>query len=150
MEQMSDPGSTGLRVYLVEDDPDHVMIISRAIRESGQQAEVDTADDGEAALATLRASESPPDLILLDINMPGLSGLEVLEQLKGDARLKQIPVVMLTSSELPADVARAYELGASGYISKPSYLHDLRAVLGNTLLYWSAMKRASADGRAMP
>ncbi len=146
---MSATDSTVLRVYLVEDDPDHVMIISRAIRESGQQTEIDTASDGEAALAALRASERPPDLILLDINMPGLSGLEVLAQLKSDARLKLIPVVMLTSSELPADVARAYELGASGYISKPSYLHDLRAVLGNTLLYWSAMKRASADGRAM-
>ena len=150
MEQMSATGPTALRVYLVEDDPDHVMIISRAIKEADQQAEVHAVDDGEAALAVLRTTEAPPDLILLDINMPGLSGLEVLAQLKGDARLKQIPVVMLTSSELPADVARAYELGASGYISKPSCLHDLRAVLGNTLLYWSAMKRASADGRAMP
>jgi DNA-binding NarL/FixJ family response regulator len=50
---------------------------------------------------------------------------------------------MLTSSDASSDVARAYELGASGYISKPSYFHDLRAVLGNTLLYWSAMRRAT-------
>ncbi len=147
MEQMSATDPTALRVYLVEDDPDHVMIISRAIRESGQQTEIDTADDGEVALATLRASESPPDLILLDINMPGMSGIDVLAAVKADPRLARVPVVMLTSSELPADVARAYELGASGYISKPSYLHDVRAVLGNTLLYWAAMRRAGGDGR---
>jgi hypothetical protein len=55
---------------------------------------------------------------------------------------------MLTSSDLPTDIARAYEMGASGYISKPSYIHDLRAVLGNTLLYWSAMRRARSEGQA--
>jgi DNA-binding response OmpR family regulator len=79
----------------------------------------------------------------LDINMPGLSGFDVLETVKADDRLKTVPVVMLTSSDASSDVARAYELGASGYISKPSYFHDLRAVLGNTLLYWSAMRRAT-------
>jgi len=60
--------------------------------------------------------------------------------------LKMIPVVMLTSSSMSADVARAYELGASGYITKPSYFQELRAVLGNTLLYWSAMRRAIQHG----
>ncbi len=91
----------------------------------------------------LRSAEPLPDLILLDINMPGLSGFDVLEAVKADERLKSVPVVMLTSSDASADVARAYELGASGYISKPNYFHDLRAVLGNTLLYWSAMRRAT-------
>lgn len=78
--------------------------------------------------------------------MPGLSGFDVLQALKADVRLRTAPVVMLTSSDASDDVARAYELGASGYISKPSYLHDLRAVLGNTLLYWSAMRRAVTQG----
>jgi CheY-like chemotaxis protein len=141
---MDNPAASDvLRIRLIDDDPDHVMFISRAIREVGPTAEVRTHQDGEEALAALHVDEPPPDLILLDINMAGLSGFEVLTILKRDQRLKRIPVVMLTSSALPNDMARAYELGANGYVSKPSYLQDLRAVLGNTLLYWSAMKRAT-------
>ena len=136
--------STKLRIYLIDDDPDHVLLISRAIREVGPVTEVSTRQDGAEALAELRALAVLPDMILLDINMGGLDGFEVLRAVKGDARLKAVPVVMLTSSALPTDVARAYELGASGYISKPSYLQDLRAVLGNTLLYWSAMRRTTS------
>ncbi len=139
--------TAALYVCLVDDDPDHVLIITRALREAHGGVAIEVYEDGEAVLAWLRRGEALPDLILLDINMPGLSGLEVLEQLKTDTRFKRIPVVMLTSSELEDDVARAYELGASGYISKPSYLHDLRAVMGNTLLYWSAMRRTTHSGR---
>ena len=131
-----------LRVLFVDDDPDHAVLITRAIKESDKTAEIQMASDGTEALALLRSAEDAPDLVLLDINMPGLSGLDVLAQIKEDAALRRLPVVMLTSSELSSDIARAYELGASGYISKPSLMHDLRAVLGNTLLYWSAMKRA--------
>lgn len=145
---MSATKQKGLSVCLVDDDPDHTILITRAIREASEAATVQPVADGGAALALLRASESYPDLILLDINMAGLSGFDVLTEVKADARLKRIPVVMLTSSELTADVERAYELGASGYICKPSYLQDLRAVLGNTLLYWSAMKRASVERSA--
>lgn len=139
---MSTPSATIAGICLIDDDPDHVTIISRAIRELDGDTRVQTLSDGGEALAWLTTTEHLPDLILLDINMPGLSGFDVLEALKADERLRRVPVVMLTSSDLSADVARAYELGASGFISKPSYLHDLRAVLGNTLLYWSAMRRA--------
>ncbi|MGI8477459.1 MAG: response regulator [Thermomicrobiales bacterium] len=138
-----DATETHLAVYLIEDDPDHTLIITRATRQISAEVRVSAIDDGEAALAVLREAEGPPDLILLDINMSGLSGFDVLAQLKADPRLKLVPVVMLTSSDMSSDVARAYELGASGYISKPNHLHDLRAVLGNTLLYWAAMKRAT-------
>ncbi len=132
-----------LRVLFVDDDPDHAVLITRAIKESDKTAEIQTASDGTEALALLHSAEgASPDLVLLDINMPGLSGLDVLARIKEDASLRRLPVVMLTSSELSSDIACAYELGASGYISKPSLMHDLRAVLGNTLLYWSAMKRA--------
>lgn len=143
---MIDSATPTLRVYLIDDDPDHVLLIGRAIREVGPTTDVRTRQDGEAALAELRALETLPDLILLDINMGGLDGFAVLTALKADARLRAIPVVMLTSSALSSDVARAYELGASGYISKPSYLQDLRAVLGNTLLYWAAMRRTTGAG----
>lgn len=145
---MSITDGAGLSVCLVEDDPDHTILITKAIREASEQSRIQAVTDGNAALDWLRACETAPDLILLDINMPGLSGFDMLVEVKGDARLKRIPVIMLTSSELTADVERAYELGASGYISKPSYLQDLRAVLGNTLLYWSVMKRSGAERSA--
>ena len=143
---MSTQDPPSLRVWVVDDDPVHTTIVTRTIRSTDQQAEIQTAQDGEAALEMLHTASRSPDLILLDINMPGLSGLELLAVLKRDSRLKRIPVVMLTSSELTDDIARAYELGASGYISKPTRAHDLRAALGNTLLYWSAMKRVVAGG----
>ena len=147
---MSLTETPALRVYLVEDDPDHALIIGRAIREHGPRTELRAVEDGEAALAALRADGTLPDLILLDVNLPGLSGFDLLHAVRADPRLARVPVVMLTSSELPSDVARAYELGASGYITKPSYLHDVRAVLGNTLLYWAALKRAGGAGEATP
>lgn len=138
-----------LSVMLIEDDPDHTLIITRAIKRVDASTHVLATDDGSAALHELRRAATPPDLILLDINMVGFSGFDVLAGLKADQNLRLIPVVMLTSSEVGSDIARAYELGASGYISKPSYLHDLRAVLGNTLLYWSAMKRPAATGEEL-
>lgn len=134
---------------MIDDDPDHVLIITRAIRDLEHKSVVFTAGDSEKALEWLRSNETNPDLILLDINLPGLSGFEVLTTVKSERQLKKIPVVMLTSSDDAFDVAHAYELGASGFISKPSYLEDLRAVLGNTLLYWSAMRRASTNGEVI-
>jgi len=133
--------ATTLRILLIDDDPDHVLLIRRALRDLGNERDVESLSDGEEALAWLDVAPEPPDLILLDINMPGLSGFEVLSRLRADERHKRVPVVMLTSSDAQADIARAYELGASGYIAKPSHYQDLRAVLGNTVLYWSAMRR---------
>ncbi len=132
---------TSLRVLLVEDNPDHVLLIRRAIRDLGGEHNVDTVNDGEHAITHLETTDLFPDLILLDINMPGYSGFDVLAWLRDSPRHKHIPVVMLTSSEAGSDVARAYELGASGYIPKPSHYQDLRALLNNTMLYWSAMRR---------
>lgn len=141
-------GDSRLYVYLIDDDPDHILLITRALRDTEHSAQARAFEDPQEALSALRDEPRLPDLILLDINMPGLSGFDVLEKLKADRKLMTIPVVMLTSSELSADVAKAYELGASGYISKPSYMHDIRAILGNTLLYWSAMKRATGSSEA--
>jgi CheY-like chemotaxis protein len=136
-----------LRILLVDDDPDHVLLIRRALRDLGNERDVDAVTDGGAALRRLRDDPHWPDLILLDINMPGLSGFDVLTEIRRDERLMRTPVIMLTSSDAQADVARAYELGASGYIAKPSHYQDLRAVLGNTMLYWAAMQRYDATRR---
>lgn len=138
--------NTPLRVLLVEDNPDHVLLIRRAIRDLGSDHDVETVDSGEQVFISLRSANPLPDLILLDINMPGYSGFDVLLRLRKDERLMRIPVVMLTSSEADTDIARAYELGASGYIAKPTHFQDLRAILGNTMLYWSAMRKHRMNG----
>ena len=130
-----------LKIMLVEDNIDHALLIRRAIKDLGGEHLVDSASDGQQALDSLESTDQAPDLILLDINMPGLSGFDVLERVRGDRQLQHIPVVMLTSSDANNDIAKAYELGASGYIAKPSHYQDLRGVLQNTLLYWSAMNR---------
>jgi len=137
-----------LTVLLVEDNVDHATIITRAIGDFDPLIDVHPVRDGESATVYLSQESAPPDLVLLDINMPGLSGFDVLEHIKGDPRLKAIPVVVLTSSELPSDITRAYQLGASGYVSKPTYLQDLRATLRNVMLYWSAMRRTDAGEHA--
>lgn len=140
-------GQFTLRVMVIDDNPDHTLLIRNALRDLGHEHGIETMSDGEQALTALRVSRQHPDLILLDINMPGYSGFDVLVQLRQHERLRFIPVVMLTSSETQADIARAYELGASGYITKPSHYQDLRAVLGNTMLYWSVMQRYDIPNR---
>jgi CheY-like chemotaxis protein len=142
------PAALPLRVFIIDDDPDHLLIIRRALDEAGLPVAVEQAEDAATALRLLVDGAVCPDLILLDINMPGLSGFDLLRAVKAEPVLRRTPVVMLTSSELLTDVERAYELGASGYISKPSKLPEMRAVLSHTLLYWSAMRRAGAAGRS--
>lgn len=143
---MTATDTSSLTVLLIEDDPDHRLLITRAIKGIVQESDVHTANDGATALAQMRSAELTPDVILLDLNMPGLSGFDVLREVKADPQLMMIPVAMLTSSDLPTDIARAYERGANGYVSKPSYLHDLRAVLGNVLRYCATVKRAAGEG----
>lgn len=140
---MKDQTPTALRVLIVDDEPDYLALITYGLQALAPQTVICTASSADEALQQLQAPAPAPNLILLDIRLPGPSGFEILRQVKQDARLRTIPVVMLTSSELPSDVQRAYELGASGYISKLSYEHDLPTVLSHTILYWSAMTRVA-------
>jgi len=140
---MKEYGREAFRVLIVDDEADYQVLIAHALRDVAPQADVVTASTSDEAMARLHGTDPAPDLVLLDIRLPGPSGFEVLRQVKADARLRYIPVVMLTSSELSTDVQRAYELGANGYISKLSYAYDLPTVLSHTMLYWSAMARAT-------
>ena len=118
------------RVLLAEDD--------RILRKAGETAlrkngyDVITAVDGEDALA--KARENPPDLVLLDVMMPKVHGFDVLRGLKGDARLRDIPVIMLTNLEQPADIKRAADGGAYGYLVKSNLnLDDLAVKVAEAL-----------------
>jgi len=111
-------------VLLVEDDPGDAMMIREAFEESKQHGELYLVGDGKQALSFLRraggfTTAPRPDLILLDLSLPGRDGLEILAEMKTDADLLTIPVVVLTSSRSPNDIQRCYSLHANAYVTKP-------------------------------
>ncbi|WP_055589632.1 response regulator [Peterkaempfera griseoplana] len=117
-------------VLLVEDDPADAMLIEDALLERGGARRLTHVADGVAALEHLRDPENArPDLIVLDLNMPRMNGREFLSVLKHDESLRAIPVVVLTTSAAPDDVAGAYQRHANAYVTKPVNLDDfIRAV----------------------
>jgi CheY-like chemotaxis protein len=132
-----------VRVLVAEDNDDHRFLTMRALREvKGVRTEVDGVVNGEEVLAYVTqqgdyAGKPLPHVIFLDLRMPKLNGLEVLERLKGDPELSCIPVVVLTSSDRAEDVDAAYRLGGNSYVTKP-VAQDLRRGLRNVVDYWTA------------
>jgi CheY-like chemotaxis protein len=123
---MAPDGEAGsmIQVLLVEDDPGDVLITKEAFEENKVRNQLNIVNDGVKALAYLRreaeyADALRPDLILLDLNLPKMGGHEVLEQIKSDADLCSIPVVVLTTSDAEEDVLRSYNLHANAYVTKP-------------------------------
>ena len=113
-----------LGVLLVEDDPGDVLIAREALRAGNLAARLDVVSDGANAIAYLRRQDqytdaARPDLILLDLNLPGMSGHEVLAELKADSSLRRIPVVVLSTSIATEDIVRSYDLHANVYVTKP-------------------------------
>jgi two-component system response regulator len=123
-------------ILLVEDSPDDVLLTQRALRKSNIRNRVDVVGDGEEAIDHLLNGEVLPRLILLDINLPKVSGLEVLRAIRGNHRTRFLPVVVLTTSNEERDIVESYQLGANSYVRKPvdfaRFLEAVR-VLG---LYW--------------
>jgi CheY-like chemotaxis protein len=126
-----DPGGGWMReqrsILLVEDDDDDLELTLRALRPSRVADRVDVVRDGAEALDYLFATGSyagrevrdAPDLVLLDLELPNVGGLEVLERLRADPRTCRLPVVILTSSNVESGLARSYDLGANSYVRKP-------------------------------
>jgi CheY-like chemotaxis protein len=113
-----------ISVLLVEDDPGDVVLIREAFEHNKVHNALNVVSDGVEALEFLRNegahSDAPrPDLILLDLNLPRMDGREVLAQIKGDAELRTIPVVVLTTSAAEEDIVRSYDLHANAYVTKP-------------------------------
>ncbi len=128
------------RVLLVEDDPAHAMVIRRAFEEHGraigETVELSHCDEAEAACAHLLASPRP-DLVVLDLKLRGTPGLDVLRRIKGDPRLRRVPVVVLSTSSSERDRVMAFRHHACGYIEKPERLDGFRAMAGMLLGFWS-------------
>jgi len=113
-----------IKVLLIEDDPGDVLITREAFAENKVRNQLSVVNDGVNALKFLRreddyADAPRPDLILLDLNLPRMDGHEVLANIKSDADLQRIPVVILTTSEAEEDVLRSYRLHANAYVKKP-------------------------------
>ncbi|PRP66215.1 response regulator [Nonlabens agnitus] len=127
-----------LRVLLIEDDTIEVMKLKRAIAKLEMPHEIVEAKNGEEALDILRNRDSLPDLILLDLNMPRINGLEFLKILKNDEVMRFLPVVILTTSSNRKDMLECYKEGVAGYILKPLKYDDYVEKISTTLNYWSS------------
>jgi CheY-like chemotaxis protein len=123
-----------LSVLLVDDDEGDLLMIQEALDSGTAAHEIHVAHDGQEALDFLRrkgpfADAPRPDLVLLDLNMPRMDGRQVLAAVKVDQELRKIPIVVLTTSRAPADIASSYDLHANAYVTKPMSLDDLTAVV---------------------
>lgn len=142
---------TDFVVLLVEDDPDHVLLIQRAFSKANLVNPLRIVRDGEDAVAYLsgrdpyadRSRHPIPSLILLDLKLPRKSGLEVLAWLRGEAALKYVPVVVLSSSAETADIQKAYALGVNSYLVKPVNFGDLLEMVKSIGMYWMILNRSA-------
>ena len=144
--------SRPIEVLLVEDNPGDVRLTREALKEGKVHNNLHVAPDGVEALAFLRREGKytdavRPDLILLDLNLPRKGGREVLEEVKGDPALRHIPVVILTSSQAEQDIARAYDLHANCYITKPVDLDQFITVVKSIEDFWFTVVKLPTDTR---
>ena len=141
------PGPKAIKLLLVEDNPDDVEIAIRALHKSRQINDIRVVRDGEEALRLLLRDGAQdldpfrPDLILLDLNLPKVSGFDVLERIKTSDGLSSIPVIVLTVSEREEDIARAYQLGANTYITKPVDFVKFTHAIDTLWEYWMVIAK---------
>lgn len=131
-------------ILVADDDANDLQMLLAALAPFGSDLEVRTVRDGAEALDYLRGREAfrarppgNPDLLLLDLNMPRVDGWTVLRQVKADAALRTIPVVVFTSSARDLDVTRCYELGANAYVVKPIDFHEFTEVVQDVRRFWT-------------
>ena len=113
------------RILLVEDSQADAILIQEALRQASVDEEIERVTDGESALQRLRSEAPLPNLVLLDLNLPRMDGRAVLAEVKADPRLREIPVIVLTTSSAPSDIAFAYGHHANSYVRKPLGLDAL-------------------------
>jgi len=135
-----------LKILLVEDNDAHAEMVMRSFEDNRIANEITHVDDGEKALSYLHrrgeyeneSNNSLPDLILLDLRLPKVDGLQVLKEVKSAEKLKSIPVVILTTSNADMDVAKAYKFHANSYLVKPIDFDDFTKMMDELGYYWLA------------
>jgi two-component system, chemotaxis family, response regulator Rcp1 len=130
-----------IEILLVEDNPGDVFLARAAMKSSKIDNRMTVVNDGQKAMDYLHKKNefmdaTRPDLILLDLNLPRKTGYEVLEEIKNDAHLRRIPVVILTSSEEETDIVRTYNLHANAYITKPVNLDQFITIVNSIEAFW--------------
>jgi chemotaxis family two-component system response regulator Rcp1 len=133
-------------ILLVDDNPDDIMIAKRAFKQSDIRNKIYVTHDGDEAIQFLRKEGKYKDapttgLVILDLNMPKVNGFEVLETIKGDDKLKSIPIIVLTSSSRPEDIERAYKLGCNSFIVKPVSFEDFIEATMEIKRYWLSLSK---------
>jgi len=134
--------SKPITILLADDDPDDRLLVQEAFEENRLINELATVEDGEELMDFLRKegkyadSTVMPGLILLDLNMPRKSGLEALREIKGDEKLRRLPVVILTTSKAEEDIIRSYDLGVNSFIVKPVTFEALVELVKDLDKYW--------------
>lgn len=123
----------GKHILLAEDDIDDQQFFSAALKEVSESAHLTIVSSAEAAFEFLQASEALPDICVLDINMPGATGMELLKTLREQERFNALPIVMLTTSSERQSANQSFELGANGYYSKPSTHNMLKEIVSKIL-----------------
>ncbi|NRA93318.1 MAG: response regulator [Psychroserpens sp.] len=134
-----------LKVLLIEDDTIEVMKLNRSITSLQLRHHIIEANNGEMALQLLKDHSNLPHVILLDLNMPKINGIEFLRILKIDDRLKYIPTIVLTTSNNKKDLLECYKIGIAGYILKPLKYEDYVSKIDKLLAYWSMNELIEAE-----
>lgn len=144
---MSTVRSTAAPILLVEDDPGHALLIQKNLRRGGLEQDIVVLDDGQKAVdyllkqgAYAADSHPAPRLVLLDLNLPVLSGYQVLMIIKKYERTKKIPVVVLTTTDNPQEIARCYELGCNMYVTKPVEYDQFSDAIQKLSMFLSIVK----------
>ena len=145
-------------ILLVEDNPDDVKLTLHALRKCNIANQVDVAGDGVDALDYLfgtgahagRDLSDAPAVVLLDLKLPKIDGLEVLRRMRADQRTRRLPVVVLTSSKEEQDIATSYDLGANSYIRKPVDFDQFIEAVRQLGLYWLLLNEAPPNRRGTP
>ncbi|MFT3750548.1 MAG: response regulator [Agriterribacter sp.] len=126
------------KILYVEDNPDAIVFFKRVINKLGDYT-LQTVEDGDALVELFNGNnekEINPEIILLDINLPGMNGFEILQYLRSKTKYKRTPVIMFTSSDSENDIEKSYKYGANAYLVKPDNLHTMHAVLEDTFNFW--------------
>ena len=147
-----------VEILLVEDNPDDLELALHALRLNNLANHIEVARDGEEALDFFfcrgrfaeRSHDSQPSVVLLDLKLPKIDGLEVLRVVKSDPRTRAIPVVVLTSSKEESDLVRCYQMGVNSYIQKPLDFVQFRDAVKQLGLYWLAVNQTPPPNAGVP
>jgi two-component system, response regulator len=137
------------KILIIDDSPDDVTLTLRALKKNNITNAVDVATDGEEAIRYLFPPDAPvdgrpdslPALVLLDLNMPKVSGLEVLRRIRSDQRTRYLPVVVLTTSTEERDIVNTYDLGANSFVRKPVAFDEFLDAVRVLGMYWLLVNR---------